>query len=178
MVWLPPLPGTQKEPFTEGTGEGPVIIGTEFLRRVEESVLYKIVKFPLAPIGVLAPVSEHAGPSAQHACLQSRLQTSPPTPQKSYLKFRNSTTSLSWIFLILPDFPVKIGLIGGEGGVPEIIFWLESSSLCYLGAHAKICNPMISLSWIYSKLAHFPIKIGLKGGGVEGVPEICFPLES
>ena len=85
------------------------------------------VKIPLAPRGVLAPVSAHAaGPSAQppsalaeffrHTCLQSCLQTSPPTPQKSYLKFQNSTTSLSWIYLILANFPVKIGLIGGEGG--------------------------------------------------------------
>ena len=33
-------------------------------------------------------------------------------------------TILSWIHLILADFPVKIGLIGGEGGVPEIrIYW-------------------------------------------------------
>ena len=75
--------------------------------------------------------------------------------------------------MILPDIPVKIGLIGGEGGVPENFFLLESSSLCYLGAHAKIRNPMISLSGICSKLAHFPVKIGLIGG-VRGVPEFCF----
>ena len=49
--------------------------------------------------------------------------------------------------------------------------------MCYLGARAKICNPMISLSRIYSKLAHFPVKIGLIGE-VGGVPEICFSLES
>ena len=82
------------------------------------------------------------------------------TPQKSYIKFQNSTTSFSWIYLKFAHFPVKIGLIGGRG-VPEIYFWLESSSLCYLGAHAKICNPMLSLSGIYLKLAPFPVKIGL-----------------
>ena len=37
--------------------------------------------------------------------------------------------------------PPKIGLIEGVGGVPEIFFSLESSYLCYLGAHAKIQNP-------------------------------------
>ena len=77
---------------------------------------------------------------------------------------------------MLANFPVKIGLIGGEVGVPDF-FKLESSRLCYLGAHAKICNPMISVSGIYLKLAHFPVKIGLIGG-VGGFPKICFSLES
>ena len=126
--------------------------------------------------------------------------------------------------MILAIFPVKIGLIGGEGGVPEFLvligifqflllgspcknlysydksFWdifeiipfsgqnrvnwgargvleiffsLESSYLCYLGAHAKICTPMISLSGIYLKLAHFPVKIGLIGG-LGGSPKFDF----
>ncbi len=66
------------------------------------------LQIPLAPRGVLAPVSVHAGPSAQppsalaeffrHTCLQSCLQTSPPTPQKSYPKIKTSTTSLSGCF--------------------------------------------------------------------------------
>ena len=60
-------------------------------------------KFPLAPMGVLAPWSAHARPSARppstlaeifrHPCLQSHLQTSPPTPQKSYQKFQNPRTT-------------------------------------------------------------------------------------
>ena len=126
-------------------------------------------KFPLAPMRVLA-------------------QTSPPTPQKTYQKFQNCTTSFSRIFLKLGQFPVKIGLIWGVWGVPEIFFWLESSHLCYLGAHAKICNPMmsfsakiqnrmISLPGIYLKLAHFPVKIKLIGE-VGGVPQICLWWES
>ena len=54
--------------------------------------------------------------------------------------------SLSGIYLKIAHFPVKIGLIGGVGGVPEIRFLLESSSFCYLGAHAKIQNPSCLLS--------------------------------
>ncbi len=113
----------------------------------------------------------------RHTCLQSCLKTSPPTPQKSYPKFQDSPTSLSWKYLKLAHFPVKIGLIGGVGDVPDSSPRLKSSNYCYLGAHVKIWNPMISLSGIYWKLAHFPVKIGLNGG-VGGVPEICFPLES
>ena len=45
-----------------------------------------------------------------------------------------------------------------------------------MGAHAKICNPMISLSGIYLKLAHFPVKIGLIGGGGKGGPPNFFPI--
>ena len=54
--------------------------------------------------------------------------------------------SLSGIYLKIAHFPVKIGLIGGVGGVPEICFSLESSYFCYLGAHAKFCNPSCLLS--------------------------------
>ena len=62
-------------------------------------------EFPLAPMGVLAPGSAHGrpyptlGPPSTlakilwHTCLQSHLQTSPPTPQKSYPKFRNPRTT-------------------------------------------------------------------------------------
>ena len=48
--------------------------------------------------------------------------------------------SLSGIYLKIAYFPVKIGLIGGVGG-PRIFLLLESSYLCYLGAHVKIQNP-------------------------------------
>ena len=54
--------------------------------------------------------------------------------------------SLSGIYLKIAHFPVKIGLIGGVGGVTEICFSLESSYFCYLGAHAKIQNPSCLLS--------------------------------
>ena len=54
--------------------------------------------------------------------------------------------SLSGIYLKIAHFPVKIGLIGGVGGVPKIWFSLESSYFCYLGAHAKFRNPTFLLS--------------------------------
>ena len=51
------------------------------------------------------------------------------------------------------DFcPPKIGFFKGVGGPPEIKFLLESSYFCYLGAHAKIENPMT-------------IPYGVKAGG-------------
>jgi hypothetical protein len=68
-------------------------------------------KLPLAPMGVLAPGSAHARPSAQppfdtggnfppHVSVgsadtsPSNLQTSPPTLQTSYPKFRNPRTNI------------------------------------------------------------------------------------
>ena len=54
--------------------------------------------------------------------------------------------------------------LGGRGG-PQIFFLqFESYYLCCLGAPTKIWNPMISLSGIYLKIAHFPVKIGLIRG--------------
>ena len=65
-----------------------------------------MLEFPLAPMGVLAPGSAHARPSAcppstpaeifRRTCLQSYLQTSHPNPQKSYPKFRNPRTTLKY----------------------------------------------------------------------------------
>ena len=88
----------------------------------------------------------------------------------AHAKICNPMISLSGIYSKLAHFPVKIGLIGGLGGVPEIFFSLESSYLCYLGAYAKTFTPMISLS---GKLAHFPVKKGLIGG-VGGSPKFDF----
>ena len=81
--------------------------------------------------------------------------------------------SLSGIYWKLGHFPVKIGLINGVGGVPDFIFLWESYFLSYLEAHAKIWNPMISLSGIYLKIAHFPVKIELIEG-VGGSPKFGF----
>ena len=36
-----------------------------------------------------------------------------------------------------PHFPVKIGLIGGVEGIPQISFSLDSYYFCYLGARGK-----------------------------------------
>jgi hypothetical protein len=72
-------------------------------------------KFPLTPMGVLAPVSAQrdtplSPPSTsaeifRRTCLQSHLQTSPPTPQKSYPKFRNPRTNFQFFFLNLKTAP-------------------------------------------------------------------------
>ena len=59
--------------------------------------------------------------------------------------------SISEIYLKLAHFPVKIGLNGGVGEVPEIFFPLESYYLCYLRALTKFENPTITLSWRLSR---------------------------
>ena len=52
-------------------------------------------------------------------------------------------------------------------------FFKESYYLCYLGAHANVWSPMISLSGVYLKIAHFPVKKGLIGW-VGGSPKFVF----
>jgi hypothetical protein len=66
---------------------------------------FKCTKFSLMPIGVLtsrlcmlSSVSRspmNISVNVCRMCLQSHLQTSPPTPQKLYLKFQNPSTS--WV---------------------------------------------------------------------------------
>ena len=63
-------------------------------------LIHKHFRIPLTPMGVLAPGSAHARPSTRPhrhertcKCLQSHLQTSLPTPQKSYPKFLNPRTT-------------------------------------------------------------------------------------
>jgi len=76
----------------------------------------------------------------------------PPPPLKEQKLLVYLAKSLSnqvrqqYLNLKIAHFPVKIGLIGGVRGVLEICFSLESSSFCYLGAHAKFHNP----SWLLS----------------------------
>ena len=60
-------------------------------------IRFLTVKFPLTPMGVLAPVSAQrdtplSPPSTsaeifRRTCLHSNLQTSPPTPKNAYAKF-------------------------------------------------------------------------------------------
>ena len=78
-------------------------------------------------MGVLAPGSLQARSSAQPpinvsgnfpAPVSAELPSkSPQTPQKSYPKFQNPTKSLPRKYLKVVNFPVKIGLDGGVGGV-------------------------------------------------------------
>ena len=63
-------------------------------------------------MGVLAPVSAHAGHSAQ-----------PPIDTSGNFPARVSAESISPNF---PHFPVKIGLIGDIGWIPPNIFFLLS----------------------------------------------------
>ena len=58
----------------------------------------KMMTIPLMLMGVLAPRSAHARafarpPIDMSGNFQSHLQTSPPTPQKSYPKFQNPRTT-------------------------------------------------------------------------------------
>ena len=75
-------------------------------------------------MGVLAPGSAHAGPSAQPA-----IGTSGNFP---------ALVSAESISPNLPHFLVKIGLIGGVGGIPQISFSLDSQYFCYLRIIPKI----------------------------------------
>ena len=90
---------------------------------------------PLGPPSTLGEIF-------RHTCLQSHIQTSPPTPQKSYTKFRNPRTT----FEISPFSGQNRVILGGRGG-PRIFFLLESSYFCYLGAHAKFQIPTICPYW-------------------------------
>ena len=76
-------------------------------------------------MGVLAPVSVHAGLSAQ-----------PPIGTSGFSGTRVCRVN----FPKFPHLPVKIGLIEGVGGIPQVSFSLESSYFCDLGSHAKFQN--------------------------------------
>ncbi len=135
-------------------------------------------------MGVLAPVSAHAGPSAQPPIgtsgnFPARISAESPSnisPNPSEVISKVSGLSDKSFLEIFEN-----STFSGQNRVnwrgPDSSPRLKSSNYCYLGAHVKIWNPMISLSGIYWKLAHFPVKIGLNGG-VGGVPEIRFSLES
>ena len=69
---------------------------------------------PLSPPSTLAEIF-------RRMCLQSHLQTSPPVPQKSYLKFQNPTTT----FWNTPLCPANMPYLGGVGGAPDffLLHW-------------------------------------------------------
>ena len=82
-------------------------------------------------MGVLAPVSTHVGHSARtpidtsgnfpaYVSAESPSNISPNLSE--VISEVSELYGLSWIYLILANFPVKIGLIGGEVGVPEFFF--------------------------------------------------------
>ena len=105
------------------------------------------------------------------------LETSPPTPQNSYLKFQNPMMSLPGIYLKLAHFPVKIGLIEGVGGFPPIFFHCNPNIFV---TQEPLQNFKTVAQTLLGETAHFgfcPPKIGFFRG-VWGFPEIFFPLES
>jgi hypothetical protein len=131
----PPPPHTKRclfdelpRPFLSYGAGGPLFI------------LYYL-KFPLAPMEVLAPRLHTFDGSARppitqaeifrRTCMQSHLESSPTTPQESYQKFWNPMTT----FQNTP-FPTKNCIVRGVRGVFNF-FWLDSQYFCYLGAKIK-----------------------------------------
>ena len=106
--------------------------------------LDKDIFFPLAPRGVLAPGSAHARPSAQPPIDTSgnisvhvskgHLQTSPPTPQKSYPKFRNPRTTFE-------NTPLTPHIYDSGGGGPRIIFLVGILLFLLVRSPCKISEP-------------------------------------
>ena len=125
-------------------------------------------------MGVLAHGSAHARPSAQPPINVSGNFLPPvsaewpsnisPIPSKVESKVLESHFG---IYLKLPHFPVKTGLIRT---VTKVCFLMESEYFCYFGAHTKFQNPMICPSELDLKFVPFLAKIGLISGG-RGVPE-------
>jgi hypothetical protein len=74
-----------------------------------------------ARLTVRSSPRQHERKFCRRTCLQSHLQTSPPSPQKSYQKFRNP--------LCLP----QNRLVQGEGGFHEFVWGMESIYFCYFG---------------------------------------------
>ena len=83
-------------------------------------------------MGVLAPVSVHAGPSAQPpintsgnfpARVSAELPSNiSPNPLEVISEVSELYNKPFLDFLSLANFPVKIGLIGGKVGVPQFFF--------------------------------------------------------
>ena len=91
---------------------------------------------PLSPPSTLAEIF-------RHACLQSRFHQISPFSGQNRVNWgcRGDSPNIFFIgfliFLLLRS-PCKIPIFRWVVGVPEFFLSLESSYLCYLGAHAKI----------------------------------------
>ena len=112
----------------------------------------KIIIIPV-PISLALPsqapekfklkISAHVdGGPRSRVCARETLRSAPHRRERKFSGARVCTVTF-WKF---SHFPVKIGLFWGVGGSP--IFLLESSSFCYLGAHAKIWNPTTTSSGV------------------------------
>ena len=65
---------------------------------------------------------------------------------EGHAKIQNSKTSLSRIYLKLADFPVKIGLNGGQGG-PQIFFLMGILLYMLLGSPRINLEPYDKPFW-------------------------------
>ena len=120
---------------------------------------YNLRKFPLAPMGVLAPVSAHAGHSAQ-----------PPIDTSGNFPARVSAESISPNFGI---FRSKSAFLGGQGGSPKFFFHWNLHIFVTQEPMQKI---KILRHPLLGQTAHFgfcPPKIGFFRG-LGGSPKIVF----
>ena len=109
-------------------------------------------------MGVLAPVSAHAGPSAH-----------PPIGTSGNFPAHVSAQSISPNFT---HFPVKIGLLGGVGGVPQIFFSFDLIPNIFVTQ-----EPMLNSQTVAQNLLGGTVLFGFcppKIGFFRGVPEIFF----
>ena len=117
--------------------------------------------------GPLVPPSTRAE-IFRRTCLQSHLQTSLPTPQKSYLKFRNPRIYFE-IFNTKIKKP-KNAPQGPRGGL-RICLGVNISVFCENKPPVKFQNS----NWPPSKMFKKNLKMAPRGPGVEGPNFIFFP---
>ena len=133
--------------------------------------MYTENNLPRLSESILISTSADGGPPS-HVRARGTLRSAPYRP---YRKF-SSTHVCRVGFLQISHFPVKIGLIGGVGGIPQISFSLDSQSFCYLGADGKFQNCSTNPSGRNSPFRHLSAQNRLFKGA-RGGPQIFFPLE-
>ena len=144
-------------------------------------------EFLLAPMGVLAPGSAHARPSAQppidmsgnfQAPVSAELTSNiSPNPSEVISKVSGlSDKSFLEIFEISPFSGQN--RVNWRGRGPSIFFpKIKIFQLLLLGSPCKNLEPYDKPFWDILEISPFSGQNRVKWG-VGGVPEICFPLES
>ena len=92
------------------------IISYVFLWKELTCFLNFVLHLNTHPFSVKQHIEEILNEIFRHTCLQSHLQTSPPTPQKSYPKFRNPRTTFE-------NTPVVRQKCHSAGGPQFILFY-------------------------------------------------------
>ena len=120
------------------------------MKQIKNPLKMKRFKIPLTPIGVLAhrlrTLDRSLVPPSAWAeifrctCLQSHLQTSPPTPQKSYPKFRNPRTTFENTPFCAPKYSIVRGIEGG----PWISFLIGIVIFLWVRSPYKISEHIVS----------------------------------